>query len=193
MSNAGPAVNAMHPEKRSPAAISDALVFFGATGDLAYKQIFPSLQHMIKRGNLNVPVIGVAKAGWNLDQLRARARDSLAQHGGVDEAAFSKLIELLQYIDGDYQDMATFEQLSQTLGKSLCPVHYLAIPPSAFATVVVGLSKSGCSKNARVIGSVRKPSGPKKIPSRPYISLCQQTGAHPWSLFRHYLHIFYYK
>lgn len=143
--------------KGPAAATSDALVFFGATGDLAHKQIFPSLQHMIQRGNLNVPVIGVAKAGWTIDQLRARARDSLVQHGGVDEAAFSKLLELLKYIDGDYQDPKTFEQLRQVLGKSEHPVHYLAIPPSMFATVVEGLSKSGCAKNARVI--LEKPFG----------------------------------
>ena len=116
------------------ATLSDALVFFGATGDLAHKQIFPSLQQMIRRGNLNVPVIGVAKAGWTIDQLRARARDSITQHGGVDEAAFSKLMELLQYIDGDYQDPATFKQLFEMLGKTKHPTHYLAIPPSLFAT-----------------------------------------------------------
>src|SRR5579864_7729779 len=146
-------------QRRLPkgAALSDALVFFGATGDLAYKQIFPSLQQMIRRGNLNVPVIGVAKAGWNLDQLRARARDSVTQHGGLDEVAFSKLMELLQYIDGDYQDPATFRQLSQTLGNAQHPTHYLAIPPSMFATVVEGLNQGGCAKNARVI--VEKPFG----------------------------------
>ncbi len=88
---------------------SDALVFFGATGDLAYKKIFPALQSMIKRGHLNVPVIGVAKSGWNLDQLRARAHDSLEKHGGVDPAAFEKLSGLLHYVDGDYRDSATFE------------------------------------------------------------------------------------
>lgn len=136
---------------------SDALVFFGATGDLAHKQIFPALQQMIKRGNLDVPVIGVAKAGWNIDQLRARARDSIAQHGGVDEAAFSKLMELLEYIDGDYQDTATFKQLFQKLGNAQHPIHYLAIPPSMFATVVEGLNQSGCAKNARVI--LEKPFG----------------------------------
>ena len=87
---------------------SDAFVFFGATGDLAYKKIFPSLHAMVKRGNLNVPVIGVAKAGWNLDQLRARAADSIEKHGGVDRAAFEKLLGLLRYVDGDYQDPATF-------------------------------------------------------------------------------------
>jgi glucose-6-phosphate 1-dehydrogenase len=142
---------------KAPAAASDALVFFGATGDLAYKQIFPSLQQMIRRGNLNVPVIGVAKAGWNLDQLRGRARDSIEKHGGVDEAAFAKLLSLLQYIDGDYSDPTTFTQLRQTLGKAERPVHYLAIPPSMFATVVEGLSKSGSAKNARVV--LEKPFG----------------------------------
>src|SRR5579875_118143 len=103
-------------------ATSDALVFFGATGDLAYKQIFPALQNMIRRENLNVPVIGVAKSGWTVDQLRARARDSLAQHGGgVDEAAFAKLIGLLKYIDGDYQDPATFQQLRKMLSGAARP------------------------------------------------------------------------
>src|ERR1700686_3462393 len=105
------------------ATLSDALVFFGATGDLAHKQIFPALQQMIRRGNLNVPVIGVAKAGWTIDQLRARARDSIAQHGGVDEAAFAKLVALLQYIDGDCKTAGTFEKLRQALGQSQCPAH----------------------------------------------------------------------
>jgi glucose-6-phosphate 1-dehydrogenase len=112
---------------------------------------------MIRRGNLNVPVIGVAKAGWGIEQLRARARESIEKHGGVDEAAFTKLMGLLQYIDGDYSDPGTFIQLRQTLGKAERPVHYLAIPPSMFATVVGGLSKSGSAKNARVI--LEKPFG----------------------------------
>src|SRR2546425_10098692 len=94
---------------------SDALVFFGATGDLAYKQIFPALQAMIRRGHLDMPVIGVAKAGWNLDQLKARARDSVEEHGGLDADAFAKLSERLQYIDGDYHDQATYERLRQIL------------------------------------------------------------------------------
>src|ERR1700684_174302 len=97
---------------------SDALVFFGATGDLAYKKIFPALQAMIKRGHLDVPVIGVAKAGWNLDQLRARAKDSLEKHGGVDAAAFGKLSSLLRYVDGDYADRATFDALRKELGEA---------------------------------------------------------------------------
>ena len=95
---------------------SDALVFFGATGDLAYKQIFPALQALVKHGHLNVPVIGVAKAGWNLDQLKARAHDSLCEHGGVDSAAWAKLSGLLRYIDGDYADIATFQALRKELG-----------------------------------------------------------------------------
>ena len=103
------------------AAHSDALVFFGATGDLAYKKIFPSLQAMVKRGNLNVPVIGVAKAGWNLDQLKARAKDSLEKHGGLDPAAFEKLSGLLRYVDGDYNDAATFQAIKKELGSAKQP------------------------------------------------------------------------
>src|SRR5215471_1823944 len=137
---------------------SNALVFFGATGDLAYKKIFPSLQSMLKRGNLNVPVIGVAKAGWSLDQLRARARDSVEKHGGgLDPAAFEKLSGLLRYVDGDYNDAATFQSIRKELGSAQWPAHYLAIPPVLFGTVVEQLGKSGCARNARVI--VEKPFG----------------------------------
>src|SRR5689334_25215060 len=119
---------------------SDALVFFGATGDLAYKKIFPALQAMIKRGHLNAPVIGVAKAGWNLEQLRARAHDSLEKHGGVDAAAFDKLNGLLRYVDGDYTDPATFEGIRKELKGTHRPAHYLAIPPLLFETVVEQLA-----------------------------------------------------
>jgi glucose-6-phosphate 1-dehydrogenase len=115
---------------------SDALVFFGATGDLAYKKIFPSLQAMIKRGHLTVPVIGVAKAGWNLEQLKARARDSLEKHGGLDPTAWEKLSGLLRYVDGDYADAATFAALRKELGGAAHPAHYLAIPPVLFGKVV---------------------------------------------------------
>ena len=136
---------------------SDALVFFGATGDLAYKMIFPALQALVKRGHLNVPVIGVAKAGWNLDQLRARARDSLERQGGFDSAAFEKFCGLLRYVDGDYEDPATFQALRQALGSARHPAHYLAIPPMLFGTVVEQLNKAGCAQGARVI--LEKPFG----------------------------------
>jgi glucose-6-phosphate 1-dehydrogenase len=136
---------------------SDALVFFGATGDLAYKKIFPALQAMVKRGHLNVPVIGVAKAGWNLDQLKARARDSVEKHGGLDAAAFEKLCGLLRYVDGDYKDSATFQAIRRELGSAQRPAHYLAIPPILFGLVVEQLSKAGCTGGARVI--IEKPFG----------------------------------
>jgi glucose-6-phosphate 1-dehydrogenase len=140
------------------AAHSDALVFFGATGDLAYKKIFPSLQAMVKRGNLNVLVIGVAKAGWNLDQLKARAKDSLEKHGGLDPAAFKKLSGLLRYVDGAYEDAAIFQAIRKELGSAERPAHYLAIPPVLFGTVVEQLGKSGCAPaGARVV--VEKPFG----------------------------------
>lgn len=136
---------------------SDALVFFGATGDLAYKKIFPALQAMVKRGHLHVPVIGVAKAGWNLAQLQARARASLEQHGGIDPAAFAQLCASLRYVDGDYQDPTTFQSLRQELGPAQQPAHYLAIPPVLFEMVVDQLAKTGCTKGARVI--IEKPFG----------------------------------
>jgi glucose-6-phosphate 1-dehydrogenase len=136
---------------------SDALVFFGATGDLAYKKIFPALQAMIKRGHLKEPVVGVAKAGWNLDQFKARARDSVEKHGGLDPAAFDKLSGLLRYVDGDYQSPATFKALREQLGSAERPAHYLAIPPTLFGLVVKQLAKSGCNRGARVI--IEKPFG----------------------------------
>jgi glucose-6-phosphate 1-dehydrogenase len=136
---------------------SDALVFFGATGDLASKKIFPALQAMVKHGTLKVPVIGVAKAGWNLDQLKDRAKDSLQKHGGVDEAAWETLSGLLRYVDGDYADPATFQAVRNELGSAEHPAHYLAIPPSLFSVVVEQLVKSGSAKGARII--VEKPFG----------------------------------
>ena len=136
---------------------SDALVFFGAKGDLAYKKIFPSLHAMVKHGNLNVPVIGVAKAGWSLDQLRARARESVERHGEFDPAAFDKLSSLLRCVEGDYQDLATFQAIRRELGPAARPAHYLAIPPALFGVVVEQLAKSGCTSGARVI--VEKPFG----------------------------------
>jgi glucose-6-phosphate 1-dehydrogenase len=141
---------------------SDTLVFFGATGDLAYKKIFPALQAMVKRGTLNVPVIGVARTGWNLDQLKARAKESVEKHGGIEPDAFEKLSSLLRYVDGDYNDPATFKSLSQQLNSAQRPAYYLAIPPAAFGTVVEQLAKAGRTQNARVI--IEKPFG-RDLPS----------------------------
>ncbi len=138
-------------------SISDALVFFGATGDLAYKKIFPALQAMAQRGGLDVPVIGVAKSGWTLEQLRARARDSIERHGEFDAAAFEKLSSLLGYVDGDYQDAATYRTLRRQLGSARRPAHYLAIPPVLFRTIVGQLAASGCAEGSRII--VEKPFG----------------------------------
>ena len=121
---------------------SDILVFFGATGDLAYKKIFPALQAMVKRGTLRVPVVGVAKSGWNLDQLKDRAKDSLEKHGGLDPQAYATLCTLLRYVDGDYSDAATFKALHGELGQARQPAYYLAIPPAAFATV------EGCERKS---------------------------------------------
>jgi glucose-6-phosphate 1-dehydrogenase len=136
---------------------SGALVFFGATGDLAYKKIFPAMQALIKRGRLNVPVIGVAKSGWNLERLRVRAHDSIEKHGGIDATAFDRLSALLHYVDGDYADPATFQAIRKELGGAQRPAHYLAIPPVLFGTVVEQLAKSDCAQGARVI--VEKPFG----------------------------------
>jgi glucose-6-phosphate 1-dehydrogenase len=140
-----------------PPPRSDALVFFGATGDLAYKKIFPALLSMVRHGHLDVPVVGVAKAGWTLAQLRERARDSIAHHGHMDEAAFARLVGLLRYVDGDYRDAATFDALRKELGRAERPVHYLAIPPSLFGVVVEALGRSGCARDARVV--IEKPFG----------------------------------
>ncbi len=139
-------------------AQSNALAFFGATGDLAYKKIFPALHAMARRGHLNFPVIGVAKSGWDLEKLRERARDSIGKYGGgVDEKAFTALVNRLGYVDGDYKDAATFESVRRKLGDEMNPIHYLAIPPGLFTIVVEGLAKSGCARNARLI--VEKPFG----------------------------------
>jgi glucose-6-phosphate 1-dehydrogenase len=136
---------------------SDALVFFGATGDLAYKKIFPALYAMFRRRQLDVPVIGVAKSGWNVDRLRARAHDSIAQRGEVDPVAFDGFARLLRYVDGDYNDTGTFKAIRAALDGTSHPAHYLAIPPALFGTVVEQLSRAGCATGARVI--VEKPFG----------------------------------
>jgi glucose-6-phosphate 1-dehydrogenase len=152
---------------------SDALVFFGATGDLAYKKVFPAIQTLVQHNHLDVPVVGVAKAGWTLEQFQARARDSLEKHGGVDEAAFSKLVKLLRYVDGDYNDLETFKQLRQTLENAARPLHYLAIPPSLFGTVVENLAKSGCATDARVV--IEKPFGHNEESARELNRILQAT------------------
>ncbi len=136
---------------------SDAFVFFGATGDLAYKMIFPALQGMIRRGHFDMPIIGVAKRKWTSDQLRARARESMEKHGGLDLDAFAKLSARLQYLSGDYNSEETYTQLCKAIGSATRPLHYLAIPPSEFEVVAQGLAKSGCARDARVI--IEKPFG----------------------------------
>ena len=142
-------------EDTSPA---DALVLFGAMGDLAHKKIFPALYHMVQRGHLDLPVIGVAKAGRTDEHLKERARDSVRQQGGkIDEDALAKLLNLFHYVGGDYQEPATFDRLKKALGSATRPTHYLAIPPNLFVSVVESLAHSGCMKNARVI--VEKPFG----------------------------------
>jgi len=181
-------MSAAGPEPEDPRAFtSDALVFFGATGDLAYKKIFPALQGMIRHGRLEVPVIGVAHSGWTTEKLQERARDSLRDHGGgVDEEAFEKLRRLLRYIDGDYADPATFAALRRALGGAQHPTHYLAIPPSLFATVVEGLGKTGCAAGARVV--VEKPFG-RDLASARSLNRCLHSVFPESSIFRidHYL------
>ncbi|HEV7390440.1 MAG TPA: glucose-6-phosphate dehydrogenase [Burkholderiales bacterium] len=136
---------------------SDAFVLFGATGDLAYKELYPALHALVRRGLFDVPIVGVSGSKWSTDQLRARVRDSLEKHGGVDERAYAKLSALLHYIGSDYRDDATYQRLREALGPAKRPLHYLAIPPSLFSTVASGLFKSGCANDARVI--VEKPFG----------------------------------
>jgi glucose-6-phosphate 1-dehydrogenase len=145
------------PRAVEGASLSDAFVFFGATGDLAYKQIFPALQQMIVRDQFNLPIIGVAKSGWTLEQMRARVRDSLTHNGGVNEAAYAKLVQLLQYVDGDYQDPKTFQMLHDALGAARRPMNYLAIPPDLFGAVVEALGNLHYSEGTGVI--VEKPFG----------------------------------
>jgi glucose-6-phosphate 1-dehydrogenase len=143
---------------------SDAVVFFGATGDLAYKQIFPSLLGLVRDEGLKVPIIGVAKAGWGLEQLKERAAESLKHHGVTDEAAIKKLTDLLRYVDGDYSDAATFTALREQLGESKRPLHYLAVPPSMFGTVAEQLAQSGSAEGGRLV--IEKPFGHNRQTSR---------------------------
>jgi glucose-6-phosphate 1-dehydrogenase len=148
---------ALSRKEQRVAVKSDAFVFFGATGDLAYKQIFPALQALIQNEQFDLPIIGVARSDWNLERLRERARSSLREHGGMDDKAARKLCKLLRFVNGDYNDPATFAQLRKELGDAKHPLHYLAIPPSLFEVVVKHLDESGCAQGARVV--VEKPFG----------------------------------
>jgi glucose-6-phosphate 1-dehydrogenase len=152
---------------------SDALVFFGATGDLAYKKIFPAIQTLIEHGHLDVPIVGVAKSGWGLEDLIARARSSLETHGGIKQHAFAKLVRRLRYVDGDYNASSTFEQLKQALGDAQRPLHYMAIPPSLFGTVAEHLAQSGCAQDARVV--IEKPFGRDLTSARELNDILHQT------------------
>jgi glucose-6-phosphate 1-dehydrogenase len=165
---------------------SDALVFFGATGDLVYKKIFPALYAMARRGRLDVPVIGVARSDWTLDQFRDRARESVAQHGPVDERGLNVLMAHLRYLRGDYSDPHSYETLRKELGGAQHPLYYLAIPPSQFGTIVEGLGRSGAARNARVV--VEKPFG-RDLASARELSATLHTVFDESSVFRidHYL------
>lgn len=166
---------------------SDALVFFGATGDLAEKKIFPALYAMARRGHLDFPVVGVARAGWTLERLVQRARESVERHvGGVDGAAFAKLVSRLQLVGGNYEEPATYTALRGALGGARHPAHYLAIPPSLFETVVDGLTRSGCASGARVI--LEKPFG-RDLASAQALNQTLRTSFDEASIFRidHYL------
>jgi glucose-6-phosphate 1-dehydrogenase len=137
---------------------SEAIVFYGATGDLAFKKIFPAFQRMVKAGVLNGPVIGVARRNWSLEQLQARAKESIIAHGGgIDPVAFPKLMSLLRYVEGPYTEDKTFDALQREIGSAKYPLHYMAIPQSAFETVVAQLSRAGCHKGARLV--LEKPFG----------------------------------
>ena len=166
--------------------LSDALVFFGVTGDLAYKQIFPALQSMIRHNHFNVPVIGVAGRPWKIEQLREHVHKSLEEHGGVDKDAFDKLCSQLQYVSGNYNEEATYTKLRQALGPVQRPLYYLAIPPSMFDPVVEGLGKSGCANNARVV--IEKPFG-RNLASAQQLNQVLHTVFPESSIFRidHYL------
>jgi glucose-6-phosphate 1-dehydrogenase len=165
---------------------SDALVFFGVTGDLAYKKIFPALQSLVRRRQLSLPIIGVGRTPMTIEQLIERARQSVTEHGGLDGVAFPRLASLLRYVSGDYADLGTFTRLRQTLGQAQRPLFYLAIPPSAFPIVIEHLSAAGCTQQARVV--VEKPFG-RDLASARALNAALQTAFAEQSIFRidHYL------
>lgn len=165
---------------------SDGLVIFGASGDLVSKKIFPALLAMTRRGHHDVPIVGVARSEWTVEQFRARARESVEKKGPVDEAAFAKLSARLRYVQGEYGDPATFAAIRKELGGATRPLFYLAIPPSLFATVVEGLGKSGCATNGRVV--VEKPFG-RDLPSARQLNQTLHSTFDESAIFRidHYL------
>ncbi len=165
---------------------SDALVFFGATGDLAAKKIFPALYAMVHRSGLNIPIIGMARGGWSLEKLRDRARESVHASPDFEPECFDRLSALLRYVDGDYSDPATYARLKAALGSAQRPIHYLAIPPSMFGSVVHGLAQSGCADHARVI--VEKPFG-RDLASAQALDATLHEGFPEQAIFRidHYL------
>ena len=159
-------------EAASDTLSSDALVFFGATGDLAYKQIFPALYGLMRDEGLDIPIIGIAREGWDLDKLRARAKDSIEHHDKVDPAVLGRFLNRMQYVHGDYSDTATFQQLRTMLGDAKHPLHYLAVPPSLFATVAANLSAAGCAEGARLV--IEKPFGHDRASARVLNKLISQ-------------------
>jgi glucose-6-phosphate 1-dehydrogenase len=165
--------------------VSDAFVFFGATGDLAFKQIFPALAGLIRDEGFDVPIIGVARSG-DLDSLKARAAASLAAAGNTDKASLGKLLAQLRYVKGDDDDVEMFHALRRELGDAAHPLHYLAIPPSLFAPVIDNLDKSACARDARII--VEKPFGRDLASARALNATVHRVFAEP-SIFRidHYL------
>jgi glucose-6-phosphate 1-dehydrogenase len=165
---------------------SDAFVFFGASGDLAYKKIFPALYAMERRGRLDMPVIGVARSEWSIDQFRQRARDSLKEHGAGDAKVVDRLAQRLRYVQGDYADPGMYARLKKELGAATYPTHYLAIPPSIFAPVIEGLGNSSCAKNARLV--VEKPFG-RDLASAQELNRCLHSVFAEQDVFRidHYL------
>jgi glucose-6-phosphate 1-dehydrogenase len=165
---------------------SDALVFFGATGDLVYKKIFPALQAMARRGRLDMPVIGVARSDWTLEQFQARAYDSINRRGGIHEEAFTKLRGLLRYVRGDYGNPDTFAAIRKELGGATRPLYYLAVPPSQFPAIVEGLGREHCVQGARVV--LEKPFG-RDLKSAQQLSATLHTVFDESAVFRidHYL------
>jgi glucose-6-phosphate 1-dehydrogenase len=165
---------------------ADALVFFGATGDLVFKKIFPALHAMVRRGTLNVPVIGVARSEWTLEQFQERARQSVSSGAGVTEDGFAPLRDRLRYLSGDYNDPDTYARLREMLGSSVHPLYFMAIPPSQFPVVIEGLGESGSAKGARLL--IEKPFG-RDLASAQALNATLHTVFDEGSVFRidHYL------